>query len=61
MSRVAVVLCVVAFTQVCAKADEQQTTKAYAECLDKSGGVTAAMQTCVADEFERQDKRLNAA
>jgi uncharacterized protein YecT (DUF1311 family) len=23
--------------------------------------VTAAMQACIADEFERQDKRLNAA
>ncbi len=62
MSRVvAVVLCLVALTQVCAKAEEQQTSKAYAACLDKSGGVTFAMQACIADEFERQDKRLNAA
>jgi hypothetical protein len=37
MSRVAVVLCLVALTQVCAKAEEQ-TSKAYAACLDKSGG-----------------------
>jgi uncharacterized protein YecT (DUF1311 family) len=41
-------------TQVCAKAEE-------AACLDKSGGVIAAVQACVADEFERQDKRLNTA
>src|SRR6266849_8959431 len=38
MSRVvAVVLCLVALTQVCAKAEEQQTSKAHAACLDKSG------------------------
>jgi uncharacterized protein YecT (DUF1311 family) len=61
MSRVAVVLCLVALTQVCAEAEEHQTSKVYAACLDKSGGVTFAMQACVADEFERQDKRLNAA
>jgi len=62
MSRVvAVILCLVALTQVYAKAEEQQTSKAYAACLDKSGGVTFAMQACIADEFERQDKRLNAA
>jgi uncharacterized protein YecT (DUF1311 family) len=60
MSRVAVVLCLVALTPVFAKAEEQ-TSKAYAACLDKSGGVTVAMQACIADEFERQDKRLNAA
>ena len=61
MGRVALVLCLVALIQVRAKAEEQQTSKAYAECIDKSGGVTAAMQACVADEFERQDKRLNAS
>jgi uncharacterized protein YecT (DUF1311 family) len=61
MGRGALVLCLVAFFQVCAKAEEQQTSKAYAACLDKSGGVTTAMQACIADEFERQDKRLNAA
>ena len=61
MSRVAVVvLCFIALTQVSAKAEEQ-TSKAYAACLEKSGGVTFAMQACIADEFERQDKRLNAA
>ena len=54
MSRLAVVLCLVALTQVCAKAEEQQTSNAYATCLDKSGGVTFAMQACIADEFERR-------
>ncbi|MGB9208795.1 MAG: lysozyme inhibitor LprI family protein, partial [Pseudolabrys sp.] len=42
-------------------AEEHQTSNVYATCLDKSGGVTSAMQACIADEFERQDKRLNAA
>jgi len=61
VGRVALVLCLVALSQVCAEAEEQQTSKAYAACLHKSGGVTTAMQACIADEFERQDKRLNAA
>ncbi len=61
MNRVVVVVCLVGLTQVCAKAEEPQTSKAYAACLDKSGGVTSAMQACIADERERQDKRLNAA
>jgi uncharacterized protein YecT (DUF1311 family) len=60
MSRVAVVLCLVALTQVCAKAEEQ-TSKAYADVSINLAGVTVAMQACIADEFERQDKRLNAA
>jgi uncharacterized protein YecT (DUF1311 family) len=27
--------------------------------LDKAGGVTPAMQDCIAEELERQDRRLN--
>jgi uncharacterized protein YecT (DUF1311 family) len=44
----------------CASAQEH-TSKAYAACLDKAGGVTFAMQDCIAQELERQDRRLNAA
>jgi uncharacterized protein YecT (DUF1311 family) len=40
---------------------EGHTSKAYAECIDRSGGVTSAMQDCMGDEFEGQDRRLNAA
>jgi uncharacterized protein YecT (DUF1311 family) len=29
--------------------------------LDKAGGVTFAMQDCVRDKLERQDRRLNGA
>jgi len=29
-------------------------------CMEKSGGVTAAMQDCIGEELARQDKRLNA-
>jgi uncharacterized protein YecT (DUF1311 family) len=37
---------------------EEHTSKAYAECLDKSGGVTVAMRDCMSEEFEGQ---LNTA
>lgn len=33
----------------------------YGACLDKSGGVTAAMQDCMHEEYAYQDKRLNRA
>lgn len=33
----------------------------YSACMEKSGGVTVAMQDCIADELALQDKRLNAA
>ena len=33
MSRVVVVLCLVALTQVCAMAEEHQTSNVYATCL----------------------------
>ena len=40
---------------------EEHTSKAYAECLEKSGGVTVAMQDCMSEEFEGQDRKLNTA
>lgn len=33
----------------------------YLRCLDASGGVTPSMKSCMSDEFEFQDKRLNSA
>jgi uncharacterized protein YecT (DUF1311 family) len=33
--------------------------KAYAACMDQSGGVTSAMEDCISEEFELQDRRLN--
>jgi len=35
------------------------TSKAYAACMDQSGGVTSAMEDCISEEFELQDRRLN--
>ncbi|WP_373740624.1 lysozyme inhibitor LprI family protein [Neisseria sp.] len=36
-------------------------SKEYLSCIDNSGGVTAALLGCIADETDYQDKRLNAA
>jgi uncharacterized protein YecT (DUF1311 family) len=38
-----------------------RTSNSYAVCLDKSGGVTSAMEDCISEEFELQDHRLNRA
>jgi uncharacterized protein YecT (DUF1311 family) len=35
------------------------TSKAYAACMDQSGGVTSEMEDCISGEFELQDRRLN--
>jgi len=40
---------------------EANTSKPYAKCLDKVGGVTNAMQECVKEELQRQDSRLGSA
>jgi uncharacterized protein YecT (DUF1311 family) len=42
----------------CAQAEER-TSKSYAACLDQAGGATFAMQDCIREELERQDRRLN--
>jgi uncharacterized protein YecT (DUF1311 family) len=44
----------------CAQAEER-SSKSYAACLDKAGGVTFAMQDCIREELGRQDRRLNGA
>jgi uncharacterized protein YecT (DUF1311 family) len=40
---------------------EERTSKSYATCLEKAGGATFAMQDCISEELERQDRRLNGA
>jgi uncharacterized protein YecT (DUF1311 family) len=40
---------------------EERTSSDYAACMDKSGGVTSAIEDCVREELERQDLRLNGA
>lgn len=37
------------------------TSNSYAACIDKSGGVTSAMEDCIAEELELQDRRLNTS
>jgi uncharacterized protein YecT (DUF1311 family) len=54
------VACLVMSGLACAQAEER-TSKSYAACLDKAGGVTSAMQDCIGEELERQDRRLNRA
>jgi uncharacterized protein YecT (DUF1311 family) len=54
------VACLVLSGLACAQAEER-TSKSYAACLDKAGGATFAMQDCISEELERQDRRLNGA
>lgn len=39
--------------------DENNLSKQYSVCIDKSEGVTVTMLECNGDEFDRQDARLN--
>ena len=54
------VACFVLSGLACAQAEER-TSKSYAACLDKAGGATFAMQDCIREELERQDRKLNGA
>lgn len=42
-------------------AAESALTKQFSTCMDKTGGVTAAMLDCIGSEAKRQDARLNKA
>ncbi|WP_341645228.1 lysozyme inhibitor LprI family protein [Thauera sp. SDU_THAU2] len=46
---------------ISAHASDDLYSPAYAQCMDTSGGVTAAMHDCIGEEHARQDARLNAA
>src|SRR5260370_38411289 len=57
MSRVvAVILCLVALTQVYAKAEEWRRSKDKSDALDKSAGGTYAMLGCITEHMEVQSK-----
>lgn len=58
--RNSLVACLILSSLACAKAEEN-TSKSYAECLEKAGGVTVAMQDCIKEELQRQDNRLGSA
>lgn len=40
---------------------EDEYTGRFGKCMDASGGVTAEILSCIADEFATQDARLNGA
>jgi len=44
-----------------ASASDEFYSNQYNTCMDKSGGITANMQTCIGQEASRQDARLNKA
>lgn len=44
-----------------AQTQEASYSRAYKSCMDKSGGVTAAMLDCGSAEYTRLDAALNAA
>jgi uncharacterized protein YecT (DUF1311 family) len=52
---------VLALMTVGARAGEPPFTPAWDTCLEKAGGVTAAMVTCIDAETKVQDARLNDA
>ena len=54
------VTCFILSGLACTQAEER-TSKSYAACLNKAGGATFAMQDCISEELERQDRRLNGA
>ncbi len=50
----------IALSQV-ASANDPSLSKQFSVCMDKSGGVTAAMLDCIVSETKGQDARLNKA
>lgn len=44
-----------------AQAQEPGLRKSYGTCMERSGGVTSAMQECISGEHTHQDRRLNTA
>jgi uncharacterized protein YecT (DUF1311 family) len=57
---IALVLLVFAVTET-ATADDSLLTKKFANCMDKSEGVTSSMLDCIGTETTTQDGRLNGA
>jgi uncharacterized protein YecT (DUF1311 family) len=43
------------------QAEEAQLSRPFADCMDRSGGVTMAMMDCIGAETQLQDDRLNRA
>lgn len=59
-SKVVIICLVVLWNgQLLAATDEDNMSKEYSDCMDKSGGVTVSMMECNGDEIDRQDAQLN--
>src|SRR5262245_8683146 len=60
VTKVMVVCLVVLWNgQLLAATDDDNMSKEYLDCMDKSGGVTVSMLECNGDESDRQDAQLN--
>lgn len=46
-------------SQACFSHENDKMSKGLQECLDASGGVTTEMRSCIHQEVDLQDKRLN--
>jgi hypothetical protein len=58
-SKVVIICLVVLWNgQLLAATDEDNMSKEYSDCMDKSGGVTVSMMECNGDEIDRQDAQL---
>jgi uncharacterized protein YecT (DUF1311 family) len=60
MRRAVVVLFLLIGTSAIA-ADLPPRTKEYSRCIENAGAVDPAVLDCISNEYDRQDKRLNAA
>lgn len=55
----AAALLALCLTTTPALGQESSLSPAYKACMDASGGTTFGMRTCLGEEHERQDARLN--
>ena len=56
-----IALLLVFVSSLSCSAENAPWSKEYKRCQDKAGAVDPAMLECISDEYDRQDKRLNAA
>jgi uncharacterized protein YecT (DUF1311 family) len=60
MRNLAVAGCLVISCFACAHGEER-ISEAYSDCLKLADGTTVAIQDCIRQELERQDRKLNEA
>jgi uncharacterized protein YecT (DUF1311 family) len=59
VTKVTIICLAVLWNGVLLAATDDDLSKEYAVCIDKSGGVTVSILECNGDELDRQDARLN--